>query len=94
MALGKAASVDDALFAHIVVVGGQVVGGWKRTVEKGAVAIQLRLLTRLTPKERRAVVVDLADVAGVLEEDDGQLAEQVEPRLVHRREHRPGLHHG
>lgn len=55
LALREAASFGDALFAHIVVVGGQVVGGWKRTVGKGVVAVHLRLLTRLTPKERRAV---------------------------------------
>ena len=55
LALTDAASFGDALFAHIVVVGGQVVGGWKRTIAKDSVSIDLRLLTRLTAPERRAL---------------------------------------
>jgi hypothetical protein len=45
----------DALIAHIVAIDGQLVGGWKRTLTDNAVVIELRLLTRLRPAERRAV---------------------------------------
>ena len=55
LALKDRASVSDALFAHVVVVNGQLVGGWKRTLTNDSVAIELRMLARLTPAERRAV---------------------------------------
>jgi hypothetical protein len=45
----------DALTAHVVVVDGQLVGGWKRTPRKKAVVVELNLLTRLTDSEERAV---------------------------------------
>ena len=48
-------TVPGALFAHVVVVDGQLVGGWKRTIAKDSVRIDLRLLARLTPTEHRAV---------------------------------------
>ena len=48
-------TVDDALFANVVVVDGQLVGGWKRTIKKDSVAIGFRLLARLTSTERRAL---------------------------------------
>ena len=45
----------SALIAHILVVDGQVVGGWKRTVTKDSVTIKLEVLTRLSSAERRAL---------------------------------------
>jgi hypothetical protein len=45
----------DALIANVVVVDGQVVGGWRRMVMKNAASVELKLLTRLTTAERRAV---------------------------------------
>jgi hypothetical protein len=45
----------DALTAHVIVVDGQLVGGWKRTLTKKAVVVELSLLTRLTESEERAV---------------------------------------
>ena len=45
----------DALTAHVIIVDGQLVGGWRRTVEKKAVVVELRLLTRLSDAEERAV---------------------------------------
>ena len=45
----------DALIAHVVSVDGQLVGGWKRTVTKEGVIVELHLLTRLSAAERRAV---------------------------------------
>src|ERR1051325_2013185 len=44
-----------ALLAHAIVVDGQVVGGWKRTLTKKAVVVDLRLLVDLTRSEREAV---------------------------------------
>lgn len=45
----------DALTAYVVAVDGQLVGGWKRTVAKGSVVVELRLLTKLTAAERRSL---------------------------------------
>jgi hypothetical protein len=45
----------DALTAHVVVIDGQLVGGWRRTLTKTAVVVGLTLLTRLSDAERRAV---------------------------------------
>jgi hypothetical protein len=45
----------DARTAHIVVIDGQVVGGWKRTLGRKDVIVELHLLTRLTKAEERAV---------------------------------------
>lgn len=55
--LGSAGLVTggSALIAHIIVVDGQVVGGWKRTLTNDSVNIELRMLTRLPPAERRGL---------------------------------------
>jgi hypothetical protein len=45
----------DALIAYVVVVDGQLVGGWKRTATKASVAIELRLITPLSRAEQAAV---------------------------------------
>ena len=45
----------SALLAHAIVVDGQVVGGWKRTLSKKAVVVQLRPLVHLTRSETSAV---------------------------------------
>jgi hypothetical protein len=45
----------NALIAHVVAVDGQLVGGWKRTLTKDSVNVELRLLTRLSSAERRAL---------------------------------------
>jgi hypothetical protein len=45
----------NALIAHVIAVDGQLVGGWKRAVTTDSVTIELRLLTRLSPAERRAL---------------------------------------
>jgi hypothetical protein len=52
----KAKFPADALFAHILFVNGQIVGGWKRAVLKEEVSVRVRLLTRLTGAERAALV--------------------------------------
>lgn len=51
----KAVTGGNALIAHVVIVNGQLVGGWKRiTTSKGSVA-ELDLLIKLTRAERALV---------------------------------------
>lgn len=45
-----------ALNAHIIVLDGQIVGGWRRTLGKTEVNLQLSLLTELNRSEQRALV--------------------------------------
>jgi hypothetical protein len=45
----------DAMIANVVVVDGQLVGGWKRTLARDSVVVGLKLLARLTRAERRAL---------------------------------------
>lgn len=52
-----------ALNAHIIVLDGQIVGGWRRTMTKTEVNIELSLITELSSKEMRAVA-DAADRFG------------------------------
>jgi hypothetical protein len=49
------AADDPSFFAHIVILDGQVIGGWKRTIKKDAVSIKLMLITKLTDAESHAV---------------------------------------
>ncbi|MGH7604097.1 MAG: winged helix DNA-binding domain-containing protein [Gemmatimonadaceae bacterium] len=50
----RAASVN-ALSGNVIVVDGQLVGGWKRSFTRDAVVLDLSLSTRLTGAEQRAV---------------------------------------
>ena len=47
----------NALSGHVLSINGQIVGGWKRTLGRGTVGIEPKLLTQLTEAERRAVGV-------------------------------------
>jgi hypothetical protein len=44
-----------SLFAHIIILDGQVAGGWKRTLEKNKVIVELTPITKLTQPEKQAV---------------------------------------
>jgi len=46
---------DPAFLAHIVIMDGQIVGGWRRTVKKQAVILELTLIPPLTKAQERAV---------------------------------------
>lgn len=46
---------SPSLLAHIIILDSQVVGGWKRTLKKNVVIIELNLITDLTKAEKRAV---------------------------------------
>ena len=50
----QASAMGNAL-SHIVVVGGRIVGTWKRRVERGALAMKTDIFERLTKAEDRAV---------------------------------------
>ncbi len=53
----KLGSRGDILSNHTIVMDGQVVGTWKRTLEKSAVTIEARPFTPLTKTETRALAV-------------------------------------
>lgn len=48
-------SDDPSLIAHIVILDGQVVGGWRRTVKKNTALVELKLFAELTKTEHQAV---------------------------------------
>jgi hypothetical protein len=52
----KLVSLGNAL-THIIVVDGQIVGTWKRTIRKGTVVIETNPFTQLTKAENRAIAV-------------------------------------
>ena len=56
LSLAEGAMVGDALRAHVIIVDGQMVGGWKRTLTEAAVVVEVTLLVGLTKPERKAVV--------------------------------------
>lgn len=50
---------DPALIAHVIILDGQIVGGWKRTVTKNAVILERNLLTDLTRSGERALAREI-----------------------------------
>jgi hypothetical protein len=46
---------DPALLGHIVILDGQVVGGWRRTLNKDSVTVEINLIVKLTKAEEEAV---------------------------------------
>jgi len=46
---------DPALIAHIIILDGQIVGGWRRTLKKDEALVETSLLTKLTEAEERAI---------------------------------------
>jgi hypothetical protein len=53
--LAAVSARPDVLIANIVLVQGRAAGGWKRTLMKNAVSVELKLLRDLTAGEKRAV---------------------------------------
>jgi hypothetical protein len=45
----------ERLAAHLLVIGGQVVGGWRRTLGTGCVRVEVNALRRLSSAERSGV---------------------------------------
>lgn len=54
---GRANILKDnpSVMAHVIILDGQMVGGWKRTFEKNKVIVALNLITNLTKPEKQAV---------------------------------------
>jgi hypothetical protein len=46
---------DPTLIANVIVLNGQVVGGWRRTLKKDSVTLELKPIIKLTKKEKEAV---------------------------------------
>ena len=58
---------STALAGHIIIVDGQVVGGWSRTLTRQGVAVAFNLVTSLTPAQNDALVVAAQQYAEFLE---------------------------
>jgi len=67
LSVAEGMMVGDALRAHVIVVDGQLVGGWKRTLTRAAVVVELTLLVSLTKPEQEAVVAAAQALGGFLE---------------------------
>ena len=46
---------DPALIVHIIILDGQVVGGWRRTLNKNDVLVETSLITKLSTAEKQEV---------------------------------------
>jgi hypothetical protein len=46
---------DPSFLAHVIILDGQVVGGWRRTLKKDAVQVEYTLITELTKPQETAV---------------------------------------
>jgi hypothetical protein len=53
--LSKIDANDPAFIANVIIVDGQLVGGWKRTLNRDSVHVKLNLIAKLTEAEGRAV---------------------------------------
>jgi hypothetical protein len=50
---------DPSLIAHIILLDGQIVGGWRRTVTKNAVILERNLFVDLTRGAERALAQEV-----------------------------------
>jgi hypothetical protein len=41
--------------AHMIIIDGQIVGGWRRIIKKDAVVVEFNLITDLTKTEKQAI---------------------------------------
>jgi hypothetical protein len=55
---GKVVLGGDALFANIAFIDGQIVGGWKRTLQKSTVEIDFTPLVPLTAAEKKRLTAE------------------------------------
>jgi winged helix DNA-binding protein len=49
------ANLDQFIFSHILIVNGQILGSWKRSLTKRAVTVELNAFAALTEAQRQAV---------------------------------------
>ena len=52
---------DPAFLAHIIIIDGQIVGGWRRTLKKDGVLVKLNLIAKLTKAEKQAIMKVVSD---------------------------------
>jgi Winged helix DNA-binding domain len=57
----------NGLSGNVIIVDGQIVGGWRRTFARGTAVIDLKLLIRLREAERRAVAAAVKGLGDFLE---------------------------
>lgn len=57
---------DPAFLAHVIILDGQVVGGWRRTLKRDAVTVEASLITHLTGNEEKAVTKAAEQFGGFL----------------------------
>lgn len=62
------ATVTATLFTHVVAVDGQLIGGWRRMIDRDAVTVEVRPLTRLTKQGKEAVERAVEDYGHYLEQ--------------------------
>ena len=46
---------DPSLFAHIIILDGQVAGGWKRRLEKQKVLVEIQPIAKFSSEEKQAI---------------------------------------
>lgn len=63
----KAVTGGSALIANVVAMDGQLVGGWRRTVERDRVTLQLKLLTSLSAPEQKRLLREVGRYASFVE---------------------------
>jgi hypothetical protein len=56
----------DAFIAHVIAIDGQLVGGWKRRIEKGTVVVDVNIVTPVTTAERKRIDTVVASFARFL----------------------------
>ena len=49
------AANDPALIAHVIILNGQVVGGWRRTLNKNDVLVETKLFAKLDKAEKQLI---------------------------------------
>jgi len=54
---------NPSLIPHLIILDGQIVGGWKRTLKKGIVIVEVNLITDLTVAAKQ-IVTDAVDRYG------------------------------
>ena len=55
----KSVTGGNALIAHVIAVDGQLVGGWKRTMEKRSVVLEANVVVPLKREERTALAAEV-----------------------------------
>lgn len=57
---------EGSVFWNVIALDGQLVGGWKRTVARKGIVLDLRIVVRLKPNERKAIARAAGDYAAFL----------------------------